>query len=82
MVYKYQVYKHHYIFGGKNDEENKRVLELFMEINNVCDDEDWHIVMITIANLMQAGFDLAPENADARNMFETIVSEIRKRVWE
>jgi len=70
-----------YVFGGKNDKENERALELFKKLNAVCDKEDWHIVMIAVANLMQAGFDLAPEDVDARRTFETMVSEIRKRVW-
>jgi hypothetical protein len=72
----------HYIFGGKNDADNKRALELFKKLNAVCNDEDWYVVMISIGNMLQAGFDLAPEDVDARNMFETMVSEIRKRVWE
>jgi len=57
-------HKRHFIFGGKNDDENKRSLELFKKINAVCENQEWHTVMLAIANLMQAGFDLAPENVN------------------
>ena len=72
----------HFIFSGKSDEENKRALELFKKMNTACNGEEWIIVMLAVANMLQAGLDLAPEDTNAREMFEHMVSEIRKRVWE
>jgi len=72
----------HYVFGCKTDAENMRAMELFKKMNAVCDNEEWIVVMTAVANMLQAGLDLAPEETNAREMFEYMVRQIRQRVWE